>query len=73
MKIQTNPNFKLVAELKGRKVDALLHLQRCLSNEEYENCQFWSHKALNFGATRKEILFVLKSPNYHIENFYLEN
>ncbi len=65
----TQGNQKKLLEVIDRteKVRSLLHLQRALREELYEDCSFWIDEALQNGATRKEISWVLRHPTWHVE------
>ena len=66
----TKTQGKKVMELPDRteKVRSLLHLQRAIREELYEVCSFWIDEALQSGATRREISWVLRHPSWHVES-----
>lgn len=49
------------------KVRSILQLQKALREESYENCAFWVDRAVLSGATKREISWVLRHPEWNIE------
>lgn len=65
----TKTQGKKVMEMPDRteKVRSLLQLQRAIREELYEVCSYWVDEAMQCGATKKEISWVLRHPSWHVE------
>ena len=49
------------------KMRNLLFLQKFLREERYELCAFWIKRAMTSGATKKEISWLVRHPNWNLE------
>ena len=49
------------------KIYNLLQFRKALREEAYENCPYWIEQALQSGAKKSEIAFVIRNPSRHLE------